>query len=276
MSRGRADMSPLHVFIAAYEALADPDDNRRLAETALYAGARAGVRLVVLPECLLTGYPGAGREDLAGLDWCRIGDHEDHLITLAKRLGLALVCGSAEPVAGGFANIAFAGGAGVEPVRYRKCHLTPADERHFVAGSQPVWFDLDGWRLGLGICFDLRFAGHWAALAAAGCDAFVVPAHMAGVDVDPGTKAQVVPALCSTRAAEWATPLILANTAAGDRWLDAGAWDARGVQCARISEGHIATTIEARAACHPWYADLRRRHLDASPCPANPTSPPIS
>ena len=84
---------------------------------------------------------------------------------------------------------------------------------------------------------------------------------MAGPDVDPGTKVQVIPALYSARAAEWATPLVLANTAADDRWLDSGAWDARGVRVAHQSAGLLVTTLMPRTQFAPWYGDLRHLAL---------------
>ena len=97
--------------------------------------------------------------------------------------------------------------------------------------------------------------------AKAGVDAFLSIAHMAGTDGDPGTKAEVIPNLYSARAAEWATPLLLANTAAPDRWVDSGHWDARGVRVATKAEGLLLTTLQPRSTLSPWYSDLRVESL---------------
>ena len=77
------------------------------------------------------------------------------------------------------------------------------------------------------ICYEVRFAPLMAPLASK-ADALICLAHMAGPDPD-GVKAEVIPAHYATRAAEWACPLVLANTIADDAVLPAGAWDAAGV-----------------------------------------------
>jgi predicted amidohydrolase len=247
----------LAVAAWAFIAGADPAANAGAIAAGLDAAAAAGARVAVFPECGLCGYPGAARADLAGLDWCALAEHEDALLLQAARLGLVAVIGTVERGPAGVLNQALVGGA-VVPARYAKRSLTPGDRAHFAPGGRPLVVEVDGWRLGLGICFDLRFAPRWAELAALGADAFLVPAHMAGADVDPGTKAEVVPALCRVRAAEHAAPLLFANTAAADRWCDSLAVDARGVVVAVGDRGLVLARLRHRHCLHPWYGALRQ------------------
>ena len=258
-SSGRPEA--LSVALISLVAGGDVAENARALRAGLEDAARGGARVVVAPECALVGYPSAVREDLTGVDWCAVAEHEDALLLAAERLGVLFVFGSAGAVAGGIGNLVVAGGA-VATVRYAKRFLTPADAAHFVAGERVVTVDAFGWRFGLGICFDLRFSTHWATLAAAGCDAFLVPSHMAGPDPDPGTKRAVIPALGTARAAEWATPLIFANTAAADRYCDAAIHDVRGLVVAS-GTGILHGTLRHRDAWDPWYAGIRARALAA-------------
>ncbi|GDY15045.1 hypothetical protein LBMAG53_39230 [Planctomycetota bacterium] len=257
----------MNIATWSFTATADPRSNRDEVRDGIAAAAAANARIVVMAECALTGYPGAARTDFSDVDWRLFGDLEDELAEAAKQSGVVLVLGTASPDGrpGGdprrITNDALAVGAGIAPVRYRKQCLTPGDTAHFVAGDSAVWFDCDGWRFGLGICYDLRFPDVWARLAAAGCDGFLCPAHLAGADPDPGTKAAVLPALCAARASELATPLVLANTAAPDRWLDSGAWDARGVRVAS-GTGLVVSELVRRTAFAPWYAGIRDLALD--------------
>jgi deaminated glutathione amidase len=74
---------------------------------------------------------------------------------------------------------------GAELARYRKIHLfdvTTPDGRDyresdtFGAGRDVVTYDADGTTIGCSICYDLRFAELYRALAEAGADVFMVPA----------------------------------------------------------------------------------------------------
>jgi len=260
-------MENLSVATWSFAACADPQANAQMMSDGLRAAAAAGAQVVVMPECCLTGYPSAGRSDLRDLDWALVARLEQELAGVSDSLGVALVAGTCARSAEGCTNQALACVAGAQ-VRYDKRCLTPIDQGHFRAGAAAVLITAGGWRLGLGICYDLRFPDVWMELAARGADAFLVVAHMAGPDPDPGTKQALIPALCATRAAETATPLVLANTAGADRYLDSGIWDARGVRCGSQVTGLLVQSLRHRTRWDPWYAQLHatalRRWRDAA------------
>lgn len=241
---------PLRVACLGLSSGNDPRANARLITTALAEAAIAGARVLVTPECCLTGYPGAVRADLASLDACLVADLEDQLAAEARQRGLLLVLGSASAEGTRWSNDALCCGA-VPAVRHRKRALTPGDRTHFTAAHAATTIELDGWRLGISICYEVRFPTLWSD-----ADAFLSIAHMAGPDPDPGTKAAVVPALFAARAAEWAAPVALANTAAADRWLDSGVWDARGMLVASQASGLLVTDLIHRDRLDPWYRTL--------------------
>ena len=254
-------LSPLRIGLWSMAAGADSSQNAAAVRRGLLAASAAGVRVLLTPECALTGYPPATGQ--VPVDWCAVGDLEDDLLTEARRRGLTLVLGTMSPSPQGITNDALAGPEPV-PVRYRKRRLTPGDQPVFAAGDTPVWIEVEGWRLGLGICYDLRFDNVWRDLAVAGCDAFLCIAHMAGPDPDPGVKALVVPQVLATRAMGWATPLAFCSTTAVDRWVGSGVWDARGVQTHRADgpgEHLLVADIQPRTACDPWYMGLRAAAL---------------
>jgi 5-aminopentanamidase len=253
----------LRVALSPFVAGADPAANARVIAQAIDAAAEAGAQVLLTPECALCGYPSAARQGLADLDRCALADREDRLLIHAERRGLMLVMGSAESGPTGWTNDAVIGGA-VAAQRYRKRSLTPIDRGHFVAGPRSCVVACAGWKLGIAICYDLRFAPIIADLARADADAFLVIAHMAGVDPDPGVKATVIPQLCAIRATEWATPLAFCNTAADDRWCDSGAWDARGMPLEATTGGDLfLVDLSPRTRHGSWYATLREDHLRA-------------
>ncbi len=164
---------------------------RALLETA----ARQGAELVVLPEyfCLL------GRQDsdkLALRETPGQGPIQDFLARAARELGVWIVGGTL-PLAGPASEEAPArvfnsslvyAPDGQQVARYDKIHLFCFDngrERYDEArtlqpGRAPVTFDLpsrDGhrWRVGLSVCYDLRFPELYRAYAQAGAELLLVP-----------------------------------------------------------------------------------------------------
>lgn len=221
---------------------------------------------LLTPECALCGYPGAARPDLADLDLTELRAAEEDLQAAAAAAGLLLILGTVGAFAGGLANEALCSGATDHPTRYRKQCLTPADRDHFVAGTQPCILTHAGWRLGISICFDIRFADVYAAQAAAGAEAFLSIAHMAGTDPDPGCKARVLPAHYASRAAEWAAPLVLCNSTAHDRWIDSAAWDGRGLPLDLDHTSKLAAVrLEDPSALGSWYQAIRHLGLTRLP-----------
>jgi nitrilase len=165
---------------------------RRLLEQA----ARAGAELALLPEyfCLL------GQQDtdkLAIQEPYGSGPIQQFLADAARELGLWLVGGtlplSVAPATGDGgarvcnSSLVFSPQGRCE-ARYDKMHLFRFDNgaerydeaRTLQAGTQVVNFELpsrDGhrWRLGLSICYDLRFAELYRAQARAGAELLLVP-----------------------------------------------------------------------------------------------------
>ena len=250
-------LARLRVGCWSFTASADVQANAAAIRGGITAAAAAGVRVLLTPECALTGYPGAVRTGFNDLASCALADHEERLLAEADRAGVVLVLGTAASDGnGGWTNDAVSLSG-----RYRKRCLTPGDTSFFIPGSSPTTIVVDGWRLGVAICYDLRFPDIWRDLARLDVDANLVIAHMAGVDSDPGTKAAVIPAFCAVRAAETATPLIFANTAATDRWVDSSAWDARGMQVASSAKGLLVVDVRPRTDYAPWYAAVRDTYM---------------
>jgi len=252
--------SPLPIAMFAFAACNQPVDNARRIAAAIEDAARSGAQVLLTPECCLTGYPSASRGDFSNVNWSALAELEDGLLQHAGKRGLLLVLGSAERSERGISNDAVVGGV-LTTKRYQKRSLTPTDRHHFVSGTTPLLVECQGWRLGIAICYDLRFAPGFHDLAAAGADAFLVISHMAGPDPDPGTKAEVIPQLVAVRAAEWATPLAFCNTAEPNRYCDSAVIDVRGRRIAGAGEGLICATLKLRDEFDPWYANLRSEHL---------------
>jgi predicted amidohydrolase len=122
---------------------------------------RAGARLVVFPELSLTGYElGAAAVPLDALA---------PIVEACAETGSAALVGA--PVAGEHVAVLLVAADGAR-VAYRKRHLGGEEAERFSPGDWPAAVDVDGWRVGLGICKDTGAAEHVAATAALGVDLY--------------------------------------------------------------------------------------------------------
>jgi 5-aminopentanamidase len=140
--------------------------------------ADAGARLVVLPELFLCGYSPQTLQQRP--DDCDLSPDDVRLSVLAevaKRRDVAVVTGASVRVSGGprqLSLLAF-GPTGDVSLAYTKQHLSGVEQSLFtpaVTGSSIV---LDGWSLGLGICYDGCFPEHARAAADDGALAYLCP-----------------------------------------------------------------------------------------------------
>lgn len=165
--------------------------NLDAARALLEQAARAGAELAVLPEyfCLMGLRDG---DKLACAEALGEGPIQAFLAQAARELGLWVVGGTL-PLrtqdAGRVRNATLVfSPEGRRVARYDKIHLFRFDNgreqydeaRVIEAGAQPVCFDLaarDGshWRIGLSVCYDLRFPELYRQLAAQGAQVLLVP-----------------------------------------------------------------------------------------------------
>jgi predicted amidohydrolase len=128
----------------------------------------AEARVVVFPELSLTGYElHADPVPLDAPGWTPIVD------ACSEAGSVALVGAPVQDASGrSFISMLEVRPDGVRLV-YRKGWLGGDEPRRFSSGDGPTVLEVDGWRLGLGICKDTGAAQHVAGMAALGVDAYL-------------------------------------------------------------------------------------------------------
>ena len=174
--------------VAAAQATSVPRDvaaNVATACSLVATAADQGARVVVLPELFLTGYaPEEWRhDDSLALDPSTGSGHRDErlrpLADLARERGVTVVTSAAVRRALDASTLSAVVLTPDGEVRapYDKQHLCGPDEQgFFTAGDHGATIVVDGWELGLGICYDGSFPEHAASAAAAGATAYLTPA----------------------------------------------------------------------------------------------------
>ena len=149
----------------------------RLQQRAIEAAQR-GAALLVCPEMYLSGY-NIGLEAVSALAEPCDGPWAARVADIARENGIAILYGYPERSAEGalFNAVQLIDAQGHPLGNYRKTHLFgELDNSMFSAGGDDYpLLELNGWKLGMLICYDVEFPENVRRLALAGADVVLVP-----------------------------------------------------------------------------------------------------
>ncbi|MBN2645577.1 MAG: carbon-nitrogen family hydrolase [Desulfuromonadaceae bacterium] len=156
-------------------ALGDVDTNLQTASAGLRRLAQQQTQLAVLPEMWSTGYDYRHLQTLAE----QTPRVLLHLQTLSLELNLVIVGSLPEKEHDTLYNTLFVVDGGQVVGSYRKLHLfsNMGEDRFLAAGNQTCVVPTSVGRLGLAICYDLRFPELFRKMALEGAEIICLPAE---------------------------------------------------------------------------------------------------
>ena len=172
--------------------LGDVPTNREAVRRKLAEAAAAGAKLIVFPECVVTGYGFTNRAAAAACAEPLPGPTSEAIAQDCARLGVWCVYGMLEADGDRLFNTCALIGPDGSVFGYRKIHLPCVGADKFTdPGPGPIEvFDLDGLKVGVGVCFDGGFPEFPRVLALLGADLIVLPTNWAEKAM---TTAKVMP-----------------------------------------------------------------------------------
>lgn len=168
----------MKISIAQLNTTPDVDQNLERIVSAVETAASDGADLVVFPEAAACSFDG----DFAGFAHERAEGFHDAVQTAANDQQIAVMVGSFTPNEEDTrtSNTLVVFRPGQEPVTYDKIHLFDAfgfkESKGIAPGHQPVTVEIAGTRVGVTICYDLRFPELFTRLADEGAEVIVVVA----------------------------------------------------------------------------------------------------
>ena len=168
--------------------LGEVDRNLERIERAVLEAARRGAELAVLPEAAVTGYAYNSLDEALPVARRATMLAADLLSGLAREHQLSIICGSLEPEGDEIYNVAYILAADGRRFQYRKTHLPFLGiDRYATRGPDaPQVYELDGLRVGVLICYDLRFPEAARICALDGADLIALPTNWpVGVEFHP-------------------------------------------------------------------------------------------
>ncbi len=210
----------MRVAVAQLEPkLAEKERNLHACLARLEEAAGAGAELLVLPECAIPGYMFDSAEEALPYAEEIPGPSTEAFERECRRLGIHAICGLLERDGDILHNAAVLVGPDGLIGSYRKTHLPFLGiDRFVVPGDELKVFDTVLGRIGLIICYDLRFPEVTRTLALRGADMVALPTNF------PMAAKVQTELITVARAAENRIYLLAANRVGKERWGEFCGW----------------------------------------------------
>ncbi len=192
----------------------DPEQNLAALERGMKRASKRGVRLLATQECALCGYPPIEVKSSNSIDWRGQAEALRGARELARAFELFVVVGMASLTRGGVKNTVrlLTPDGGIRRP-YHKRALYGWDRDNFRPGTGGGGVcQVDGIRVGLRICYEVRFPEYFRELFGRRVELAVVSSADVG---ESSEKYDIMRAHMVTRAAENAMYVLAANSTSG-------------------------------------------------------------
>ena len=131
--------------------------NYSVVRQAILLAAEKEIQLIVFPECALTGYPPRNIVSSSAVAWNTLNDVYDQLQSIVDRCGVHVIIGSIIEDKEQYYNCALHFAPGKDKQAYYKRALWGWDAENFNERKSKGIFDVFGWKIGVRICYEIRF-----------------------------------------------------------------------------------------------------------------------
>lgn len=171
----------LRVAIAQLPITGDVVRNTAKIKAAMREAAGGRARLIQFPEGMLTGYAKNPIQSWDEVDWRAVHTELQSIMALAAELHLWVVLGSAHrltPPNWPHNSLYIISDTGKLLTRYDKRVVSHTEVTQFyTAGSEPIIFDVDGYRFGCMICVEINFPELFSEYGRLGIDCLLLSAY---------------------------------------------------------------------------------------------------
>lgn len=194
---------------------------------AIIEASRQGVRLLIFPECAITGYPPSDIGTSADVDYEESAEVCKEIENLAKAYDMYVLVGMITKENGEYFNSAILFSPNEEHNRYDKRALWGWDSDNFTAGSRSGIFKVDDIKIGVRICFEVRFPEYFRELFEEQTALNVILFYDVA-DKDDIERYEMIKAHIKTRAVENVTHTLTVNSIRPYQAAPTGIYDKSG------------------------------------------------
>lgn len=199
-------------------------------ENAVTEAKRKDVNLIIFPECCLTGYP---PRDIECADFVDFGEVEkacNKIQKLANELTICMIIGTIYKEQNRIFNRAILFQPNQESTYYDKRALYGWDSDNFENGNAQGIFEIQGIKIGVRICFEIRFPEYFRELYRERTDINIVLFYDVS-DTENTQRYEMIKGHIQTRAVENVTTTISVNAISPYQTAPTAVFDKSGVIC---------------------------------------------
>jgi len=187
------------------------EENFAHIKNAVFKASAKNVRLLLFPECALTGYPPLKIASPQSIDFNQISYYSNKLRELAVTYAMYLFVGSVIKEKESFYNSILVFSPEGEPLLpYHKRGLWGWDADNFKQGDNNGIYEIDGYRIGIRICYEIRFPEYFRELYKADTDINLV-SFCDISDTENLYRYKLLRSILRTRAMENICPILCVN-----------------------------------------------------------------
>ena len=222
-----------------------------------------GVELLVFPECAVTGYPPLEIPSPSSVDEALAEKAHRQLRDAAVRHHIFLLAGTILRRDALFYNAALFFAPDGSVTEYDKRALWGWDRENFEPGSLDGIVQAGSLKLGIRICFEVRFPEYFRELYRAKTDLDIILFHDVSDHADP-ERYDLIRGHIRTRAVENACPVLTVNTAGPFQSAPTLLSDASGRVLSETEPGKKALMVYSFEKKEPGFGELGRRTVSDS------------
>lgn len=180
---------------------------------AVLQASHEGIRLLAFPECALTGYPPRDIENPSLVNFDALSLAYEQLQRLVNDSDIHIIVGSITRENNKYYNSAIVFAPNQEKTIYHKRALWGWDKDNFSTENSDGVFDIEGFKVGIRICFEVRFPEFFRELYKAHTDLNVILFYDVS-DYNDTERYEIIKAHIRTRAVENVTHTLSVNSIA--------------------------------------------------------------
>lgn len=235
------------------------EENLRIIRHAVQQAHDIGVRLLVFPECALTGYPPLCISSSKAVNYRKLAEAEAQLQAMADEMNMCIIAGSIAQDAGMHHNSARIFIPGTQYV-YHKRALWGWDRDNFVPGDGEGIFEFEQMKFGVRICYEVRFPEYFRELYRAHTNLNIVLFHDVSTQ-DDWDRYDLIRAHIRTRAAENICPVLSVNASSPYQSAPTMFCDCSGTVPAELERGREGLLVYDFGRTEPSFSDEGRKSI---------------